>query len=777
MQTRQTTDSANSVFLLKTLPALCAAALLAACGGSGGGSGSTDSTSQPAAIATSDTTLQMTLDSVPAEVAAQTVQAAFHLAPVVLDAPPDVQTAVPHMQSVPMSLVGVSSRQLSATTVAALQSFSDAAGAQPMATSGVLTYTPAQIRAAYGMPALPTGTPTAAQAAQMGAGQTIYIIDAMHDPNVAAELAAFNQKFALPACTNKAIAATASLPLATASATACEFSVVYATASGTMTATAPAYDSGWATEITLDVQWAHATAPLARIVLIEAPDASIGSLTGAVRLANTMGPGIVSMSFGASEGSWTSSVDSAFAATNMTYLAATGDWGTGVSWPSVSASVVAVGGTKLTYSGSGSRSEVSWSSTGGGVSAYTATPSYQSSAVPGMGTAAHRMVADVSFNADPNTGQYVATIASGSSTVQWVSAGGTSLSTPQWAGLIAVANATRLNAGKAILGEPHAVIYGQIATTPGTYASVFADVTSGSNGTCSVCTAKTGYDSPTGLGTPNVTSLLNTLGSATVATPAPVVTPASISGTAGTALSFTVSVTASNPVTYALTGAPSGLAISTAGVVTWASPVAGTYTVTVTAKDSVTSKTGQGVYTITIAPKPTATAPVVTGATISGQAGVALSFTVSTSSSTPVTYTLTGAPSGMAISTAGVVSWAKPVAGSYTVTVTAKSTTTALSGSGVFTVKIGAAGPVITAPAATGTAGQTLTGTIAISDPGASYLNITISGVPLGMQFAVSGQAIAYAWPKAVAGSYTLKITVTDSAGLSAQATVPITVK
>jgi hypothetical protein len=92
---------------------------------------------------------------------------------------------------------------------------------------------------------------TAAQAAQLGAGQTIYIVDAYHDPNVAAELAAFNQKFGLPGCTAKTLAATSTLPLAAPATNACELVLAYNTASGTLTGTAPAYNSGWATEITL----------------------------------------------------------------------------------------------------------------------------------------------------------------------------------------------------------------------------------------------------------------------------------------------------------------------------------------------------------------------------------------------------------------------------------------------------------------------------------------------------------------------------------------------
>ena len=864
------------------IPALVVAMALSACGGGGGGSTTASDSSaatnpQMQALATGSTTLVVNMANLPEAAAMEVAQPFFHSAPGLLSAPDDGDAVNPdasarraprhHVISADMS--GLSTQRLTAQDMREphrararreAQMEADGSIAAPMATSSVIaTYSPAQIRAAYGLFALPAaGTSvTATQAAQMGAGQTIYIVDAQHDPNAAAELAAFNTKFGLPACTTKAIAVTAALPLPAASSTACEFSVVYNTATGTMTGTAPAYNAGWATEITLDIQWAHATAPLARIVLIEAADASLNSLLGAVKLANTMGPGIVSMSFGAAEGSWTSSVDSVFTGAGMTYLAATGDSGAAVSWPSVSSNVVAVGGTTLSYTGSGARSEVGWTGTGGGISAYTATPSYQTSAVPGMGTVAHRSVADVAFNADPASGQYVAVLTPGTTAVSWLSVGGTSLSTPQWAGLMASANAARALNGKPALGSPHAVLYGQIATVPGTYASVFADITKGTDGTCALCTAKVGYDPLTGLGTPNVTGLLSALtGSGTVA--APVVTPAAISGTVGTALSFTASVVAPNAVTYALGNAPSGMAISTSGVVSWPTPVVGSYAVTVTAKDSKTLLSGQGVYTVTIAQQAapvvvaasakgtvgtafsfatsvTAANPVtysltgapagmaisstgvigwttpvagnysvtvvakdsktglsgsglitiaisaplppsVSAATILGKPGVALSFTVAASAPNPVTYTLSGAPAGMVISSAGVVTWASPVLGSYNVTVTAKDTKTALSGQGVYTVKIATAGPVITASAMTGVVGKVMTGTIGITDATATSMSITISGVPLGMGFSISGTTLTATWSNPVAGSYSLKVVAVDNAGLSATLTIPVTI-
>ena len=201
--------------------------------------------------------------------------------------------------------------------------------------------------------------------------------------------------------------------------------------------------------------------------------------------------------------------------------------------------------------------------------------------------------------------------------------------------------------------------------------------------------------------------------------------------------------------------------------------MAGTYAVTVTAKDSKTGLSGKGVYTVTVA---AATPPTVGSATIAGKPGTALSFTVSYTSPNPATYTLSGAPAGMSISSTGVVSWASPVLGTYSVTVTAKDSKTGLTGSGVYTVKIATAGPVITAPAMTGVAGKAVSSKISITDPGAAYISVAISGVPLGMAFSMSGMTITATWNAPTAGNYSMKITVTDSAGLSAQATMPITI-
>jgi len=118
------------------------------------------------------------------------------------------------------------------------------------------------------------------------------------------------------------------------------------------------------------------------------------------------------------------------------------------------------------------------------------------------------------------------------------------------------------------------------------------------------------------------------------------------------------------------------------------------------------------------------------------------------------------------------------VVGTYAVTIVAKDTKTALTGQGTYTVKIAAAtsGPVITAPAMTGVAGKPLTGSIVISDPGATSMQVSISGVPVGMSFSLSGTTITANWPSPVLGSYNMTVAVVDSAGRSATKVVPITI-
>ena len=323
-----------------------------------------------------------------------------------------------------------------------------------------------------------------------------------------------------------------------------------------------------------------------------------------------------------------------------------------------------------------SASSYLWSYSGGGVSAFEALPAWQSgTVVPGAGAAKMRTVSDVAFNGNPNTGQYVALTEKGASTTTWNAYGGTSIGAPQWAGLVAVANARRVAAAKALLGDFHATLYRTIAAAAGTYASAFADIVDGSDGSCATCATAKGYDTVTGWGTPNASALLTVLvsdsTSSTSAPVAPVVPGGAFSARTGTAFSQSLGVTAPAGVTtgYALAGAPSGLVVGASGVLAWAAPVAGSYSFTATATTSA-GASASAKYTLSVVA--VNHAPVVASGSITAKAGSA--FSVSIPGSDPdgdaITWKMTGAPSGLALGSTGLLSWSKAVKGSYTLKIT-----------------------------------------------------------------------------------------------------------
>lgn len=617
--TSQRTAAARPAAL--ALIATFLAGSLTACGG---GDPSSPATALVAPAAASDAS--GTADTSGVDLAQVEMQPKYHMAPVELADPGDADvggtnvsaTTEPRRFTVDADLADMDTRRLTLSVLEsriaerrARASSASAAGASgnvaPAATSLVgVIFTPAQIRAAYGLPALPAvgAWISATTAATLGAGQTIYLLDAYHDASALSDLNLFSAKFGLPSCSNVAISSAATLPLAKPAST-CQFSVVHSTSAGAMTATTPAYNAGWVTESKLDVQWAHAIAPLARIVLIESPDAMTSSLLGGIALAGRMGPGVLSMSFGSAEAGWVATVDSKFNGTGMTYVAASGDTGAQVDWPAVSPKVLAVGGTGLKWSGSGTRYEEAWARAGGGVSLYEALPSWQSGFSAGGVGLGRRGVADVAFNANPMTGQYTALTLPGAAT-KWSSVGGTSIGAPQWAGIIAIANAMRVANAKPVLGDVHAALYKSIAAVPGTYASAFADILVGSNGSCTGCTAGSGFDVASGLGTPNVAGLLSALTG--VAAPAAVVstnhapTLASATISAPKSYSFSRQLAGQDAdgdkLTYTMTGAPTGLTLGSTGLLAWwTSPPAGTFKVTVTVKDTH-GATGTAVITL-----------------------------------------------------------------------------------------------------------------------------------------------------------------------------------
>ena len=589
-------------------------ASLAACGGGSSPESTTQSiaASQPADTSSAGTpsTDNDALDaSVVAALATTEAQPAYHMAPALLDEPDEADVGGTNASArlgaktfvIDPAVADIDTARLSRQVLS--QRLSDASRARIASASGdtaPLTttivgqvHTPAQIRAAYGLPALPAvgAAISSAVAATLGAGQTIYLVDAYHDATALSDLNAFSTKFGLPTCTNVAIAATAALPLATPPAK-CTFSAVNGTTTAAMTTAVPAYNATWVPESKLDVQWAHAIAPLARIVLIEMPNSLSTSILGANLLAAKMGPGVVSMSFGSAEAGWASSTDSYFKGTGMNFVAAAGDSGAQVLWPAVSPNVVAVGGTSLNYSGTGTRYEAAWLHTGGGQSAYEALPAWQSGVTTaGGGALTRRAVPDVAFNANPSTGEYVALTLPGKTTV-WSAYGGTSIAAPQWAGVIAVANAMRVAKSQAVLGDIHTLLYKSIAAVPGTYASALGDVIDGTNGTCATCRAGAGFDQATGWGTPNAAQLLATLsgGAAPLAAVNHRPTLAAVTLSERSGVSFSARLAGvdadGDALTYKTSGAPAGLTLTSAGVLSWANPVKGTYVLTVTISDS-----------------------------------------------------------------------------------------------------------------------------------------------------------------------------------------------
>lgn len=313
--------------------------------------------------------------------------------------------------------------------------------------------------------------------ANQGAGQTIAIIDAFDNPAAEADLGVFDNLWTLPACTT---------------ANGC-FKKVYATG------VAPPVDAGWALEIALDTQWAHAMAPQAKILLVEAASNSDTDLFFAVDVAVQMGATVVSMSFSGGESQDQLQDDVHFAPHGVTFVASSGDSGNfgGVGYPASSPLVVGVGGTTLVLSGSHQYLyEVTWSGSGGGVSAFEPEPPYQA----GFQTTGQRGIPDVAYDADPSTGVAVFDIVNGG----WFQVGGTSIGAPQWASLFAIANSVRQAAGKGNLTKPPFGLYKATAD--------FRDIFLGTNGECgALCNAMHGYDFVTGLGTPKADAVTSVL--------------------------------------------------------------------------------------------------------------------------------------------------------------------------------------------------------------------------------------------------------------------------
>lgn len=346
-----------------------------------------------------------------------------------------------------------------------------------------VAYTASEIRSAY------------SYSSYAGAGETIAIIDAYGSPSLSSDLACFDQVMGLPAPSLTVVS---------------PFGSVHGK------------NTGWGVETSLDVEWAHAMAPAASILLIVTPSSSLTYLVNdAIPYAVAHGASVISMSWGAAEsnlGCSTESAESTYfanaASAGAIPVAASGDGGANdgtnaptVDYPSADPHVVGAGGTTLsttsTYAWS---SEVVWNdasgATGGGVSSCFAEPSYQSShgiqvtTASGTQTPTGRAVPDVGYDSSPYTGFWTYDTSGYSG---WLQVGGTSAAAPQWAAIFADA----LSAGASFNGgSVHGLLYGMLGT------SSVHDITSGGNGHYH---ASAGYDACTGIGTPVESSVVTAL--------------------------------------------------------------------------------------------------------------------------------------------------------------------------------------------------------------------------------------------------------------------------
>ncbi len=356
------------------------------------------------------------------------------------------------------------------------------------------TLSPNDLRTHYNMPAQ-----------YIGSKQTIVIVDAPGSANVASDLNTFSSYYKLPQCN-------ASNPC---------FQLIDLSAGARVSPT-----NDWAIEIALDVEWAHAIAPAATIVLVQARSSSMNDLFAALKVAVSQ-PNVVavSMSWGATEYSAeTSSLYDGFFSNypNIAFFAAAGDSGNNGSnqiYPAASPYVTAVGGTSINSLTlpTMANTEVAWAYGGGGASHFEPMPTWQFSFLTATGDSkvlnlnnGKRAIPDVAYNADPYTSP-VAVYAKGG----WYGVGGTSAGAPQWAAI--VANFGHYLAGKgtsvARTLSPSRGLNGLLYQTKLDQAtnSAFFDVTAGSDNTsskpCALCSASIGYDDTTGSGVPNVANL------------------------------------------------------------------------------------------------------------------------------------------------------------------------------------------------------------------------------------------------------------------------------
>ncbi|MEZ0265599.1 MAG: S8 family serine peptidase [Phycisphaerae bacterium] len=369
----------------------------------------------------------------------------------------------------------------------------DNSAATPAAyNASVVGYTPDQVRAAYQFGRLSRKSFT-----NRGQGQTIAIVTAYDYRTAREDLNVFSRQFGLPEVGRKM------------------FGVMYA--SGYQ----PVVNALWASEAALDLQWAHAIAPAARLVLVEAqsdlPADMFNAIAKATKLVNQLGGGVVSMSFWFSELGSDAQWETQFkniATDNVSFVAAAGNVGGQIFYPAASEEVLSVGGTTLPLDENGVRTgtEAAWADGGGGTSAFRDLPDYQYQlAIGGNNVTNFRVLPDVAYNADPLTAYAVFnSTPNENGDTGWQAIAGTSAGAPQWAGLVALVNQKRIANGLETMGngQLHHFLYGVARKNQ---QSLFSDITLGDNTNPTFV----GFDLATGWGTPKAEALIDAMSIAT----------------------------------------------------------------------------------------------------------------------------------------------------------------------------------------------------------------------------------------------------------------------
>lgn len=457
----------------------------------------------------------------------------------------------------------------------------------PLASAGTpYGLSPADLQSAYALPGATAGT-----------GQEVWIVDAYDNPRAEADLAVYRKQYGLPACTT---------------ANGCFRKLNQRGVAGPY----PAPDSGWAGEISLDLQMVSAVCPNCRITLVEADDNGSG-LFAAVKMAISAGARFVSLSWGGPESGSEPYWDRYLAGKGVVITAASGDdaYAYGVIYPATSPSVVSVGGTSLRPAANARGwAETAWSLTSGhgagsGCSSSEARPAWQT--VPSASVCTTRATSDVSAVADPATGVAVYHTYGGSG---WSVFGGTSAAAPIVAAVYALA-------GTPATDTPQAYPYA--------HPEALNDITSGSTGSCVpsvLCTATAGWDGPTGLGSPRGVT-------AFAATPPPVTIsdPGRQSGRVNSpaTLQLLGSDVDGLALQWSAVGLPPGLVLDpVTGLVVGTPTAFGTFAVTVTATNTQGESNSHGFV-----------------------------WQVASDDTTPPTAALTGPKAPVAGTTAATVSW------------------------------------------------------------------------------------------------------------------------